>query len=97
MTDAVREALEAAGVAVWQRMDMLGYETPNVDEAEAVAVAAIAAFLRTLGIVSIGFKVTDNHTTVWGGPDVGEQLAAAVEQASKEAQPLPPPPEGADG
>lgn len=86
MSAEVKAALEAAGVAVWQRMDMLGYETPDVGEAEAIAGAAIAAFLRAL----------PKDATVWipspGKHDRGRPypwmkataLAAAVTAAAQE-------------
>lgn len=46
MTGAVRMALEAAGEATWQAIDLIGDIPPDTPQAQQIAAAAIAAFLR---------------------------------------------------
>lgn len=79
MTGAVRMALEAAGEATWQAIDLIGDIPPDTPQAQQIAAAAIAAFLRAL----------PDTQRIWGQSvedfrALNERLAAAVEAAAKE-------------
>jgi hypothetical protein len=79
MSGSIREAMEAAGEATWQRIDLLGYEVPDSAEARKIARAAIAAFLRALPDHSVMQSL--NQPPVPGSIGSGSlhTIAAAVE------------------
>jgi len=83
MTDAVREALEAALREIESRFGELLDDDPDV------LAAGIAAFLRALpgmqvALVTRGTVKFSMGESARGSCMPGEDLAAAVEQAAKE-------------
>ena len=70
---AIKAALVAAGEAAWQRIDQLGFVPPDTPEAEKIAAAAVAAFLRALPKPGGTIAMRDVL-----------ELGAAVEKAAKE-------------
>jgi hypothetical protein len=88
MTDAaIKAALVAAGEAARKAfivpgccMESTGCELPPCHCSQVAAAAAVAAFLRALPITHFGLG-----PWMRSGPDLGAEIAAAVERAAREA------------